>query len=25
MSRDGKIMALIENYEPAEYMNSLIR
>ena len=23
MLRDGKIMVLIENYEPAEYMNSL--
>ena len=24
MLRDGKVMVLIENYEPAEYMNSLI-
>ena len=25
MLRDGKITVLIENYEPAEYLNSLIK
>jgi hypothetical protein len=25
MSRDGKVTALIEDYEPAEYMDSLVR
>jgi len=25
MLRDGKVTTLIENYEPAEYMASLIR
>ena len=25
MLRDGKVTVLIENYEPAEYMNSLLR